>query len=178
MLTPESTMKNLVIYRILAYLLLFVAAFLSAGIFLSIPAALMAPATLLPLFLMSCIVIYTYCSWRFLVRGIDKNMVLKPSLRDLIRINGYITLVLAGLMLFQMIVMLTQPGLINEILDQLRAAQPEGAEITDEMLIKWTHFILRFLTAYSALLVVHTLLTLRMIKQYAYVFDEPADMSE
>ncbi|HTF27939.1 MAG TPA: hypothetical protein VK625_03795 [Flavitalea sp.] len=167
-------MKNLIIYRIITYILLFVAAFLSVGVFTSLLAALSNPVALLPLFLLACIIIYSYSSWRFLVRGIDKNIPCKITLRDLIKVNGYITLGLASLCLFQMIVVLTQPGMINSILEQVKAAQPAGQQMTEEVLLKWTHFTLRFLMAYSSLLIIHTILTFRLVKRYPEVFEPPA----
>lgn len=166
-------MKNLIIYRIITYILLFIAAFLSVGVFTSLLAALSNPVALLPLFLMACIIIYSYSSWRFLVRGIDKNIPCKNTLRDLIKVNGYITLALASLCLFQMIVVLTQPGMISSILDQVKAAQPAGQQMSEEVLLKWTHFTLRFLMAYGTLLIVHTILTFRLLKRFPDVFEPP-----
>jgi hypothetical protein len=165
-------MKNLVIYRVITYILLFVAAFFSVGVFSSLLAALANPVALLPVFLLACVIIYTYCSWRFLVRGIDKQIPLKPVLRDLIKVNGYITIALAALCLLQMIIVLTQPASINMIIEQARAAQPAGKEMTDEMLLTWTNYILRFLVAYSALLVIHTIITFRLLKRFSGVFTE------
>jgi len=167
-------MKNLIIYRIITYILLFVAAFLSVGVFTSLLAALSNPVALLPLFLMACIIIYSYSSWRFLVRGIDKNIPCKITLRDLIKVNGYVALGLASLCLFQMIVVLMQPGMINGILEQVKAAQPAGQQMSEEVLLKLTHFVLRFIMAYSSLLIIHTILTFRLLKRYREVFEPSA----
>jgi len=168
-------MKNLVIYRVISYILLFIAAFLSVGLFSTLLSALANPLALLPLFLVACVIIYTYCSWRFLVRGLDKGIVSRPVLRDLIKVNGYITLVLAAICLFQIIMVLLEPAMIPTIIEQAKAAQPPGNPMGEEMLAKAVQFTLRFLLAYSALLAIHTVLTLRLVKQNPQVFEEPAN---
>jgi hypothetical protein len=176
-MVPETIttlhMKNLIIYRIITYILLFIGAFLAFGVLTSLPGALANPVALLPLFLIACVIIYTYCSWRFLIKGIDRNLPCKPSLRDLIKVNGYISVVLGSLFLFQMIVVMTQPTLIDGVLEQVKTAQPEGTLMSDEALLKWVRVTLAFLLAYSALLIVHTFLTFRLVKEYREVFDEP-----
>ncbi|RYF96383.1 MAG: hypothetical protein EOO00_02845 [Chitinophagaceae bacterium] len=168
-------MKKLVVYRIITYILLFIAAFLSVGVFSSILAALANPAALLPLFLMACIIIYTYCSWRMLVRGIDKNIPCAKTLRELIRVNGYVTLGLSALCLVSMIVISTQPGSLETILEQVRAAQPPGMKMTEQELISRTQFTMRFLMAYTALLVIHVILTFRIVKRNPQIFEEPVN---
>ncbi len=168
-------MKNLVPYRIISYILLFIAAFLSMAVFTSMIGALANPVALLPLFLVACIIIYTYCSWRFLVRGIDRDMPCSNTLRDLIRINGYITLVLAGMGLFQMIVIMANPEMIELVIEQARAAQPAGREMSEDMLRQMTKYTLAFLLGYTLLLVLHSIISLRLLKQYQYLFEPPAD---
>ena len=78
-------MKKLIVYRILTYLLLAIAGVISFFVFGGLMAALANPVMLFFVFLMVCVVIYSYCSFRFLSRGIDAHMYCKPALRDLIR---------------------------------------------------------------------------------------------
>ncbi len=165
-------MKNLTGYRIVTYVLLFIAAFLSMGLLTNFIGALANPVALLPLFLVACVVIYTYCSWRFLVRGIDRGMTLKISLRDLIKVNGYITMALSGFMVFQMIILLSNPELIGPIMEQARAAQPSGSEITDASLHKMLQGTMMFLLGYASLLLIHAFVTIRLLKRYAGVFED------
>jgi hypothetical protein len=168
-------MKNLTIYRVISYIILFIAAFLSVGVFTSLLAALANPVALLPIFLMACVIIYTYCSWRFLVRGIDKNIASKPVLRDLIKVNGYITLALAAFILFQTIVVLFQPQLVRDMTAQVKAAQPAGAEVSDETLAVWIHVLIRCLLGYCTLLLIHTVITFRLLKRFPQAFAEPSN---
>ncbi len=165
-------MNNLTGYRIVTYVLLFVAALLSMGLLTNIVAALANPAALLPLFLVACVVIYTYCSWRFLVRGIDRGIVLKTSLRDLIKVNAYITMALSAIVLFQMIILLSNPQLVAPVMEQARAAQPAGSEISDEMLRKMIKATMMILLGYAVLLIIHSFITMRLIKRYAQVFED------
>ena len=168
-------MKNLIVYRIITYILLFIAAFMSVGVFSSLLAALANPVALLPIFLLACVIIYTYCSWRLLVRGIDKGIPLKPVVRDLIRINGIISLVLGAIILIQMLMVLVKPALLQDIMKQAKDAQPPGSDWNDTMLLSWTRFMVKFLLVYGAMLVVHPLLTLRLVKRFRDLFQEPAN---
>ena len=101
-ITGEN-MKNLGIYRVMTYLLLFVAAFMSVGVFTSLLAALANPVGLLQVFVLACVIIYTYCSWRFLVRGIDKGIPSKPVMRDLIKVNAYVSVAVGALLFIVMV---------------------------------------------------------------------------
>jgi hypothetical protein len=165
-------MNNLVGYRIVTYVLLFVAAFLSMGLLTNMLAALANPVALLPLFLVACVIIYTYCSWRFLVRGIDRGITLKTSLRDLIKVNAYITMALSAIVLFQMIILLSNPEMIGPVLEQAKAAQPAGSEMSDEMLHKMIRATMMILLGYAVLLLIHSFITMRLIRRYAQVFED------
>ena len=96
-------------------------------------------------------------------------------LRDLIKVNGYVSLGLASFCLFQMIVVLNATRHDqSRILEQVKAAQPAGQQMSKEVLLKFTHFMLWFLMAYSSLLIIHTILTFRLLKRYREVFESPA----
>ena len=168
-------MKNLVIYRIISYILLFVAAFLFFSVVTSLLAALANPVALLPVFLVACVIIYTYYSWRFLMRGIYKGIPSKPFVRDLIKVNAYVTLALAAVWLFAATVVLIRPEMISTIIEQVKAAQPAGSPITDEELQKGTHYGIIVVMVYSILLVIHIIITLRLLRRYPQLFQEPAN---
>lgn len=164
-------MRNLILYRILSYILLVIAAFFSFGVVLAFFSALANPVLLLGVFVMACVVIYSYTSWRFLTRGIDKNLSCKSSLRDLIRVNAFVTIGFGALTLFEAIVILSQPHLITDITNQMAAMQPggEAANITP----KTVELLFRFMLTYGVILMIHCFITFRLLKQYRNVFDPP-----
>lgn len=49
---------------------------------------------LLPACVMACFTIYTFRCTKFVVKGIDKQQQLKPSLKDWLKVNGYVAKVM------------------------------------------------------------------------------------
>lgn len=166
-------MKNLIVYRIITYVLLAIGGFLALMILAMLLAALANPMLLLPIFLLTCVIVYTYCSFRFLSRGIDAHMYCRPSLRDLIRVNGYGTLGFATLTLLQCLMLINNPNTLNEVMDQALSMQKEQVEGMEEMMISFMHYTIRFLLIYSVLLLLHVFMTFRLIRQHADAFDLP-----
>jgi hypothetical protein len=166
-------MKNLIFYRILTYILFAIAGFLALMLLMMLIAALGNPILLLPVFLVACVVIYTYSSWRFLAKGIDAHQYCKPSLRDLIRVNAFGTIVFAGLIGVQSLSLIINPALLNDVTAQAMAMQKTQVEGMESMLVKAMHYILRCMLVYSLLLLVHVALSFRLIKEHADAFQIP-----
>jgi arginine exporter protein ArgO len=164
-------MKNLILYRILSYILLIIAGILSLGVLVAFLSALANPVLLLGVFIMACVIIYSYTSWRFLTRGIDQNLPCKPSLRDLIRVNAFVTIGFSALTLFEAIVILTQPHLITTITEQMAAMQP-SAEGAGAITPKSVELLFRFMLTYGVILLIHCFITFRLLKQRRDVFDQ------
>ncbi|RYG00488.1 MAG: hypothetical protein EOO02_14780, partial [Chitinophagaceae bacterium] len=159
-------MKNLGIYRVITYLLLFVAAFMSVGVFTTLLAALANPVGLLQVFVLICVIIYTYCSWRFLVRGVDKGIPSKPFMKDLIKVNAYVSVAVGALLFIVMSFVLASPELFKNVLEQTRAAQPPGTDWTNTDILNGAKFAVGFLFIYGILLLIHPFMTFRLLKQY------------
>jgi len=168
-------MKNLGIYRVMTYLLLFVAAFTSVGVFTSLPAALANPVGLLQLFVSACVIIYTYCSWRFLVRGIDKGIPSKPVMRDLIKVNAYVSVAVGALLFIVMACVIALPELFQNVLEQTRAAEPPGTDWTNADILNGARFAVGFLLVYGVLLLIHPFITFRLLKRFPQLFQEPTN---
>ena len=168
-------MKNLGIYRVMTYLLLFVAAFMSVGVFTSLLAALANPVGLLQVFVLACVIIYTYCSWRFLVRGIDKGIPSKPVMRDLIKVNAYVSVAVGALLFILMAYVIALPEQFQNVLEQARAAQPPGTHWTNAEILSGVRFAVGFLIVYGALLLIHPFMTFRLLKRFPQLFQEPTN---
>ena len=166
-------MKNLGIYRVMTYLLLFVAAFMSVSVFNSLLAALANPVGLLQLFVPACIIIYTYCSWRFLVRGIDKGIPSKPVMRDLIKVNAYVSVAIGALLFISMALAIALPEPFKLLLDQIIAAQPPGTDGNNKKILNGARFGVGFLIVYGVLLLIHPFITFRLLKRFPQLFQEP-----
>lgn len=171
-------MKPLVIYRILTYPLLLMGAFMGIGAIIALPIALANPVTLASVFLLVCIVIYTYASWRFLIKGISRQLPLKPSLRKLIKVNGYATIVFSGMMLIQAILLLSDPNLLSQFAEMARSSARGASTSADDMMQRFRG-VLILLEIYSFILLVHVNMTFKLLKPYGYLFgDKPAEQEE
>lgn len=168
-------MKNLGFYRFLTYILFAIAGFLALMVLTMILAALANPVLLFPVFIVACVVLYTYSSWRFLSKGIDAHMYCRPSLRDMIKVNGYGTIAFAMLVGFQSLSMIMNPAMLNDIMEQAMAMQKPAAEGMEEMMIKIMHYLMRFLLAYSILLLIHVVISFRLLREHADAFQIPTD---
>ncbi len=163
-------MKSLFFYRVVSYVLLFVAGFLSLTVLTALPSAFSNPMMLLILFGLSCIIIYSYTSWRFLTRGIENRLPCKPSLRDLIRVNSYFSIILAILFLFPGIFLLLQPTLAAEAAEQAMSNMPPGVDYTKKEMQQAILSMGRFLLIYGLLLLIHIVITYRLLKQFRPLF--------
>ncbi|WEK35767.1 MAG: hypothetical protein P0Y53_25050 [Candidatus Pseudobacter hemicellulosilyticus] len=160
-------------YRILNFLLLVVAGLLLMAIFLMLPAVLSNPQLPLRVFAMICLVIYSYSSWIFLQRAVDRRLPCKPFLRDLIRVNAIVSIVVAVLILAQGIIALNNPTMLTQEVDDLMGNVPQGADISREQAMGYLKTGLKISMAYGAVVLVHTLLTFRLLKLYRHMFKQP-----
>ncbi|QEC40418.1 hypothetical protein [Pseudobacter ginsenosidimutans] len=171
-------MKSLLLYRILSYALILVAGFLSLMLLAVIPAALANPVLLLFVFLIACVIIYSYTSFRFLTRGIDRRMYCKPQLRDLMKVNSYFTVGIAVLFIMQSITLLGNPHLADEAATQALDNMPPEANFGKEDIIKTLRFIERFFLIYGIVLLTHIFITYYYLKLFKGVFEQHTDNPE
>ncbi len=163
---------ELIIYRILSFLLLPVAALLAMNCLAAIVVALANPTLLLSVFLFACIAIYIIASYLFLTRGIERNSTRKPGLRDWIRINGSITFVLSLLGTFLFTKTHLQPADAKLILDQLQAQNHTQLGISIAEFQKVLSGFITAMAIISVLLVVHVLITFHLMRQFRYLFSD------
>jgi hypothetical protein len=165
-------MKQISFYRILTYLLFpFVILFgFMALIMLMI--ALANPAALLPVFLLVCVVIYTFASYSFLNKGIAHGKPCRPSLKDLIKVNAYVSMVFGGWWLVQSVAALANPSALREsvstALAEQKTALPQG--ITESMMLQGMKGVLYFLIIFCIALLIHISISFRLLKAYRHVF--------
>lgn len=168
-------MRSLLLYRILTYALLIVAGFLALMLLAALPAALANPVLLLFVFLMACVIIYSYSSWRFLSQAIDKHQYCKPRLRDLIKVNSYFTLGIGLLFVLQAITLMADPKLSEEAANQAMLSIPAEANYSKEDVVKLLRFMERVFLIYGFVLVTHIFLTWTLLRQHRDAFELPKD---
>ena len=168
-------MKALTIFRILTFVLLPIAALFAVIDFFMLLTALANPAMLFIVFVMAGFVIYSFASLRFLTKGIDLNKPCKPSLKDWIKVNGYVSIFLGvSFLMNAFTVFFTIEANLRQILNQFLEQQPTvPAMLTPELFIYMMKIAAWFLFFISVVLLAHIPINFRMLKQYGYLFEEP-----
>ena len=129
-------MQKHTFYRVLSIILIPVAVLYGLAAFLFLFAALANPPLLLPVFMMICIVIYTFTSFKFLNKGILRAQPCKPSLKDLIKVNALVSLIVSLISISQSVKYLIYPQSIKDSLEKMHQFSPNSSELTKEMLAK------------------------------------------
>ena len=162
---------EIIIYRILSFLLLPVAVLFGVLCLAALPVALSFPPALFSLFLLACFVIYVIAASVFLNKGIAAGRACKPVLRDWIRINGIITLIYFLLTTISFILLKSHPELLEKSLRQWSGSSylPAGTnekDLRNTMMATANVFI-----GLGAIIIVHVIITFRLMKQYRRVFE-------
>lgn len=96
----------LIIYRILSFFINLVGFFVAVSLVIIIPVFIMVPVLWLPMFLIITVVLYTWFSNRFSRKVLLRKEIVNHSLRDWIRVNGFVAIVFS---------LLNIPSIINLI---------------------------------------------------------------
>jgi hypothetical protein len=164
-------MRKHILYKSVSFILLPVAALLAALDMMMLFTALANPPMLLPVFMMACVSIYIFTSFSFLNKGIIGGRPCKPVLKDWIKVNAYVAIIAAILMLVNVSIALNNPALLSQPIDQVLAMQPNAPAISKAQLLKVIKALMYFFGGFSILLLLHIVITFRLLKQYGYVFN-------
>ncbi len=170
-------MRALKIFRILSYIMIPIACLFGLmGLLVLIP-ALMNPSMWLMLFLFASIVIYTFSSFKFLRSGIERNARCKPSLKDWIKVNAYVSLVMGGMFFINAIGILSLgPVALSDFVTQLIDAQPNLPKgIKPEFIISLLKGVAGFMLVCSIIIIAHVILGLGMVKKFGHLFSSPTN---
>lgn len=135
--------------------------------------ALVNPSVLIFVFAIACLVIYTFTSFGFLKRGIEKEQHQSSKLKDWIKVNAYVSLFLCSLFFLNGTSILMSSDLIltkitEEFMEQ-QAGLPEGLNLTLMLKVIKTASVFLLVTGVVGLMHIRT--TLRLVKEYNYLFE-------
>jgi predicted membrane channel-forming protein YqfA (hemolysin III family) len=165
-------MKNLLIYRIASYLLLPIAALMGFATLLFLMAALGNFAMLFPVFIAGSTVIYIFASFSFLQK-IDRKIPCKPSLKDWIKVNGFVAMFFVAQLLTSVIFSITNPALTNQAIESMIETQGSSMKGIDPEMVKRTmKGMFYFMGLFGVVLFFHIFVSFRLLKQYAVLFGE------
>lgn len=165
-------MKQLTIFRILTFTLLPIAVMFGFIDVLALFTALANPAIFLIVFIFTSFVIYTVVSLRFLTKSLDTGRPCKPSLRDWIRVNAFVSLFMGIMFLLNALSILFASDItLRQYIAQFRETQPNIPSIlTPELFLTIMKGMGYFMFVISVILLAHILLNFRIMKQYASLF--------
>ncbi len=162
----------LTLYRVLSYLLLPFALFLSFMAALLLLTAFGNISALLPLFIVGATVIYLFSSLSFIHRGVLPNMPVKASMKDWIRVNAFVTLFFGASFVFQGIYLRGNEAFMEEVQRQMASMSKQiGPEAMAKINLKTLiATVLNVILIIGSLLVAHVLIGLAFLKKYAHLF--------
>jgi len=160
-------------YIVLSYILIPIAllfGFLDSILVLS---ALANPSALILVFAMACIVIYSFASFKFLKLGIEREQPQTNKLKDWIKVNAYVSLLMFSLIFLNAVSILvsndaTLIGFVDEFLQQQSGLPPE---FNSQFVLKMMRTASYFLFVIGAVGILHIRMTLKLVKEYDYLFE-------
>jgi hypothetical protein len=168
-------MKQLTIFRILTFILLPIAAVLGLLDVILIFSALANPAFLLVAFISGSFVIYTFVSLQFLTKNLETGRPAKPSVRDWIRVNAFVSLFMGVMFLMNSVSIFAMSDLsLRQFVMQYLEAQPNiPAKLNIEMFVSIMRGASYFLFFFSIILLAHIRINFRQLKKNAHLFGPP-----
>ncbi len=168
-------MQQTTIYKILTFALLPFAALFGLSALIMFFIGLANPIILLPVFIMAGFTIYAVCSTIFVVKGITNAQFCKPSLKDWLKVNGYVSTFLGVMCLTNSFTIISTPkSKLKDLAAELMASQPIKPEgLTTETIISIMVGLSYVLLVFAIILLVHLSLSFRLLKKYQYLFGSP-----
>ncbi|WP_298412094.1 hypothetical protein [Hydrotalea sp.] len=169
------SMNILSVYRVLTIILLPFATLFGFESVLSVFAGIGNPTVLLSAVILACVVIYIFAAAFFLYKGILKNAPCKAGLKDWIKINSVITLIFSILAIISCISILyffTNKEIYAKFLTVLNESRPTNIpnNISSTELMTAMRNAILIMLPFSIVLLVHILMTYRLMKKYAALF--------
>jgi hypothetical protein len=171
-------MQMMFIYRVLTYILLIFAFFWAMAVIFLINVAFAYPALLLTLFVVASVVLYTFSSFQFLRRGIDRGGQFKKSRKDFIKVNAYVTVFFAVINFVQAFIGITKPNKLQVLLQQVQTMQPGASGLNTSDFVSSVNIVLWVMLIYTVALGIHIYQTFHLLRQHVSLFADPQERSD
>ncbi|MCX6203098.1 MAG: hypothetical protein NTY43_02260 [Bacteroidetes bacterium] len=165
--------NNLKLYTVLSYILIPISLFFAFLDLVLLASSLANPSALIMVFIIACLVIYTFASFKFLKSGIEKEVAQTNKLKDWIKVNAYVSFFLCSLFFINSIsVLISSNDVLLRFIDEFIQQQPGmPKEITNALILSILKGVSVFLLLTSIIGLIHIRTTLRLVKQYGYLFE-------
>ena len=166
-------MKNfMAFYRIASYILLILAGIWCIFDFLMLLFALSNPMIFLSVFIFTSVIIYSFTSFNFMTNGLQNGKHLKPSLKDWIKVNAYVSIAFGALVIINIITFYSSPANMAEMIRQANDMQTKmkSASNVTPQVISAMKGVMSFMVIYALLLLSHVFITLKLVKENGQLF--------
>ena len=165
--------QHLKLYTILTYILIPIALFFGFLDVLILFSSLANPSALIMVFIVACLVIYTFSSYKFLKAGIEREIVQSLKLKDWIKVNAYVSFFLCSLFFVNSIsVLISTNAVLLKFIDEFLQQQPNmPKEITNALVLSLLRGVSVFLLITGIVGIVHIRTTLRLVKLNGHLFE-------
>lgn len=162
------------IYKILSYILLVPAAFLSIMLLFSLVLAIANPAVLLLTFILACVIIYTFVSFNFLQKVIIQQKTVASKLKDWVKVNAYVTLLFALMLIFNTFSALRSPLQLRSVIKEMLEQQKNNPNIAvpENMMYNATIAMFVVFLVYSVLLLTHLFIGFKLLQKHNNQFSD------
>ena len=160
-------------YAILTYILIPFALFFGVIDFILLVSALANPSALIFVFIVACLVIYSFVTLKFLRTGLQREQTMAKSLKDWIKVNAFVSLFLCSLFVVNALsILFSSPATLNKLIDAMIEQQPGFPQsIDNNMIISIIKGFSVFLLIVGSIALIHIRTTFRYIKEYGYLFE-------
>ena len=165
--------QNLKLYTVLTYILIPIALFFGFLDLLILFSSLANPSALIMVFIIACLVIYTFSSYKFLKMGLERELVQTLKLKDWIKVNAYVSFFLCSLFFVNSIsVLVSTNAVLLKFIDEFLLQQPNmPKEITNALVLSILKGVSVLLLITGVIGIIHIRTTLRLVKQNAHLFE-------
>jgi hypothetical protein len=161
------------LYLVLSYILLPIALFFGFMDSILLISALANPSVMILVFAMSCIVIYSFTSFKFLKLGIQREQILTSKLKDWIKVNAYVSLLMFCLIFLNAVsILLSNDVILIKFIDEFLAQQSGlPPEMNSQFVLKSLRVAAYFLFVIGAVGILHIRMTLKLVRDYDHLFE-------
>ena len=159
-----------IIYRILSIIINVFSALVLLMLLIMLPLSIGAPALLLPVFMLACVVLYSWFSTRFRQQVLRRQLQVNKSLKDWVKVNGYVALFFSFLNISSALAVIRNP---NMILDSYKEMMKQfGSKMQQEISVSTITTASYIMLVWILALAIHILWTFALIKKNESFFEK------
>jgi hypothetical protein len=153
-----------ILYKIFSFIISLFAFFIAMALLILIPVSLAMPPLWFPVFLFVAIVLYTWFSIKMQRLVFIRGEVVKASLKDWVKVNGYVAIVFSILNITPMLALLKNP---DAYLASMRETMKQlGPQYQQNFTTQTATTLAIVMIIYLTVLFAHVLWTFTLIKKH------------